>query len=124
MSINWGWLAWISFPVGLLLGAACGELSGGLTALFGIQPFIATLAMMVFARGLAKTISGGMKVSTAVKSPDGTYHYVDVPASFRFIDSRILGGNVSVVTVVFLVCAVLAWIALSRHAWGRQLYAI
>jgi len=80
--------------------------------------------MMVFARGLAKTISGGMKVSTALKNPDGTYHYVDVPSLFRFIDSRILGGNLSMVTVIFLICAVLAWIILSRHCWGRHLYAI
>jgi ribose transport system permease protein len=95
-----------------------------LTAWFGIQPFIATLAMMVFARGLSKTISGGMKVSTAVKNPDGTYRYVDVPGIFRFIDSRILGGNLSVVTVIFVVCALLTWLVLSRHCWGRHIYAI
>jgi ribose transport system permease protein len=124
MSIQWGWSPWISVPLCLLLGMACGAASGGLTAWFGIQPFIATLAMMVFARGLAKTISGGMKVSTAVKNPDGTYHWVDVPRIFRFIDSRILGGHVSVVSIIFLVCLLLAWIALSRHCWGRYIYAI
>jgi ribose transport system permease protein len=124
MTIHWGWPAWLSIPICLVLGTVCGAASGGLTAWFGIQPFIATLAMMVFARGLAKTISGGMKVSTAVKNPDGTYRYVDVPGIFRFIDSRILGGHVSVVTLIFLACAVLTWFALSRHFWGRQLYAI
>jgi ribose transport system permease protein len=124
MSIHWGWPAWISVPLCLLLGAACGALSGGLTAFFGIQPFIATLAMMVFARGLAKTISGGMKVSTAVKNPDGTYRYVDVPSIFRFIDNRILGGHLSVVTIILLLCALFSWIVLSRHRWGRHLYAI
>lgn len=124
MSIHWGWSPWLSVPVCLLFGAACGGAAGGVTAWFRIQPFIATLAMMVFARGLAKTISGGMKVSTAVKNPDGTYRYVDVPAVFRFIDSRILEGNLSVVTGIFLVCALLTWIALARHRWGRNLYAI
>jgi ribose transport system permease protein len=124
VSIHWGWSAWLAIPVCLLLGTLCGALSGGLTASFGIQPFIATLAMMVFARGLAKTISGGMKVSTAVRSPDGTYQYVDVPGIFRFIDSRVFGGNVSVVTVVFLVCASVVWVILARHSWGRLLYAI
>jgi len=59
MSIHWGWPGWISIPICWLLGMACGAVSGGLTAWFGIQPFIATLAMMVFARGLAKTVSGG-----------------------------------------------------------------
>ncbi len=124
MTIHWGWSAWIAIPASLGIGMACGGLSGGTAAMFGIQPFIATLAMMVFARGLAKTVSGGMKVSTAVKNPDGTYHYVDVPALFRFIDSRILGGNLSVVSVIFLLCALATWIILTKHRWGRQLYAI
>ena len=124
MSIHWGWPPLVSVPLCLLLGAACGGAAGGVTAWFRIQPFIATLAMMVLARGLAKTVSGGMKVSTAVKNADGTYRYVDVPGVFRFIDDRILGGNLSMVTVVFLVCAALTWIALARHRWGRQLYAL
>jgi ribose transport system permease protein len=79
---------------------------------------------MVFARGLAKYASGGMKVSSAVQNADGSYRYVDVPALFRAIDTRILGDNVSVVSVIFVVCVLLAWLALDRHRWGRHLYAI
>ncbi len=124
MSIHAGWPAWLSVPACLLLGGFAGGVAGSLTAGFRIQPFIATLAMMVFARGLAKTISGGMKVSTAVKNPDGTYRYVDVPAVFRFIDSRILGDNLTMVTVILLVCAAVTWIMLARHRWGRELYAL
>lgn len=133
LCIHWNWTPWLAIPLCLLLGLACGAVSGGLTARLGIQPFIATLAMMVFARGLAKTISGGTKISTAVQAPDGTYHYVPVPAVFRFIDSAILKttdaagratGNVAMVTIIFLVCAGLAWLILSRHFWGRHLYAI
>jgi len=124
VTIHWGWAPWFSIPACLLLGLACGATSGALNAGFGIQPFISTLAMMVFARGLAKTFSGGMKVSTAVKNPDGSYRYVDVPAIFHFIDSRILGGHLSVVTAVFVICAAISGIFLSRHCWGRHLYAI
>ena len=124
MSIPWGWPPWVSVPACLLLGVVCGAVAGGVTAGFRIQPFIATLAMMVLARGLAKTISGGMKVSTAVRKADGTYQYVDVPGVFRWIDSRILDGNLTMVTFLFVVCAVITWIALARHRWGRQLYAI
>ncbi|MCL5099227.1 MAG: ABC transporter permease [Candidatus Omnitrophica bacterium] len=123
-SIHWGWPPWLSLPLCLLVGAACGALSGGLTAWFKIQPFVATLAMMVFARGLAKTASGGMKVSTAVQNPDGTYRYVDVPRIFRSIDSQLFGGDVWVVTVIFLLCAAITWIVLARHRLGRQWYAI
>ena len=80
--------------------------------------------MMVFARGLAKTVSGGMKISTAIINANGTYRQVDVPGIFRVIDSRILGGHVSVVTLIFVICAIVSWIVLSRHFLGRQLYAI
>ncbi|RME90171.1 MAG: ABC transporter permease [Verrucomicrobia bacterium] len=123
-SIHWGWSPWAAVPAVLVIGAACGAVSGGLVAGFRIQPFIATLAMMVMARGLAKTVSGGMKVSTAVQQADGSYQYVPVPEVFRWIDSRILGGNVSVVSLILLGCVALAWVVLARHRWGRQLYAI
>jgi len=124
LCIHWQWAGWMAIPLVLAAGAACGAVSGGLITMFEIQPFIATLAMMVFARGLAKTISGGMKVSTAVQVTEGTYRYVDVPEVFRAIDSRIAGGNLSMVTVIFLACALMAWLALARHRWGRYLYAI
>ena len=124
MSIHFGWPAWVSIPLCLLVGAACGAVSGTLIAWFKIQPFIATLAMMVFARGLGKYVSGGRKIATAVQNPDGTYRYVDLPQIFRAIDSRILGGNLAMVTVIFAICLSVVWIAVSRHRWGRQLFAL
>jgi len=123
-TLHWSWPVWWSVPATLLAGAAAGAVSGGLVSRFRIQPFIATLAMMVFARGLAKTVAGGMKISTAVPDGAGGFSYTEVPAIFRAIDSRVLGGNLSTVTVIFAVCAALSWLALSRHRWGRQLYAI
>lgn len=124
MAIHWGWSGWLVIPACLVVGGVSGGLSGLVTARLRVQPFIATLAMMVLARGAAKYASGGMKVSTAVKKTDGNYDYVDVPALFRGIDTRILGDNVSMVTVIFILCVVLAWLALSKHSWGRYLYAI
>ncbi|MCX7426764.1 MAG: ABC transporter permease [Planctomycetia bacterium] len=124
MTIHWAWSAWLAAPLALAIGAACGGVSGTLAARLRLQPFIATLAMMVFARGMAKWVSGGQKISTAVQNADGTYRYVDVPGVFRAIDSRIFGDNLSVVTLIFLACAALTWIALARHRWGRELYAI
>jgi len=118
------WPAWAAIAVCLAIGTGCGIVSGGLTARFGIQPFIVTLAMMVFARGLAKYISGGMKVSQAIRLPDDTYRFVGVPPIFQAIDSRLLGGNISVVTLIFLACVLLCWVLLSRLRWGRYLYAI
>ncbi len=124
MSIHWNMNPFISIILCMFIGAFCGFISGSLTSFFKIQPFIATLSMMVFARGLAKTFSGGMKVSTAVQNPDGTYRYVDVPKIFRFIDSRIFGGNLTMVTLIFLICIFVLFIILTRHRWGRYLYSI
>ncbi len=114
----------IAIGATLALGTACGLVSGGVIARFRVQPFIATLAMMVFARGLAKLISGGEKISSAVQLPDGTYQYADTPHLFDVISARMLGDNVAVVTVILGVCLILVWILLSRTPWGRQIYAI
>lgn len=124
LSIHWGWSPWVAIPACLAVGTACGAVTGGIIARFAIQPFIVTLSMMVFARGIAKYVSGGMKVSTAVQGADGTYSYVDVPEIFRLIDSRLLGENLSVVSLIFLACVVISWIGLSRLRWGRYVYAI
>jgi ribose transport system permease protein len=80
--------------------------------------------MMVFARGLAKTVSGGMKVSTIVKDSAGGFRQAEVPGIFRFIDSQLFGGALPVVTLIFLLCALASWILLSRHHAGRHIYAL
>jgi ribose transport system permease protein len=124
MSIHWGWSPWIGVPLCLLIGGACGGISGSLISWMKIQPFIATLAVMTFARGLAKTVSGNKKIASAVLNADGTYTYIDVPAIFRAIDSRILGGNITVVSLVLAVCFLLTLVILAKHRWGRELYAL
>ncbi|MBD3777865.1 MAG: sugar ABC transporter permease YjfF [Micrococcales bacterium] len=43
--------------VGVLIGTACGLLIGVLVQVFDIQPFIASLAVMFLARGLANVVS-------------------------------------------------------------------
>ncbi len=124
LSIHWGWSPWAAIAVSLLLASATGAVSGATVAWFGIQPFIATLAMMVFARGLAKFISGGMKISAAVQLPDGSYEFVELPRIYDLIDSRILGDNLAVVTLIFLVCLLISWILLDRLRYGRYFFAI
>jgi ribose transport system permease protein len=108
----------------LVIGALCGMFSGAVIARFRIQPFIATLAMMVFARGMAKWVSGGQKISTAVQQSDGTYKYVNVPGIFNLINSKVLGDNITVVTLIFIACLVISWILLVKLRYGRYIYAI
>ncbi len=123
-SIHRGWGAIPSVLATLCIGAVCGSISGGVIGRFKIQPFIATLAMMVFARGFAKYISAGQKISTAVQSTDGTFSYVPVPGIFDFIGTRIWGDNIAVVTILMIVVLFAAWVFLSQTVPGRELYAI
>jgi ribose transport system permease protein len=124
LSIHEGLPAWAAIGGAVFAGIGCGVVSGAACARFSLQPFIVTLALMVFARGLAKTVSGGMKVSTMVQQPDGSYEYVPEPAIFSGIDSRVLDGNVSVVTIVMLLCMLVTGIILISSRAGRHIYAI
>ena len=123
-SLQMIWPPWLAILACLVIGSILGAASGGLIGRFKIQPFIATLAMMVFARGLAKWVSGGQKISTAVLQPDGTYQYVDVPPVFEFLNSKLLNENIAVVTLILFACFLLCWIILTRLRWGRYIYAI
>jgi ribose transport system permease protein len=123
-AIQWGWPASASVAAALAIGVLCGIPSGILVSRFSMQPFIATLAMMVFARGVAKFVSDGQKISTAVPLADGTYHYVEVPAIFQSISARMLGENIAVVTVLLLACVAVCEVVLSTMPLGRYLYAI
>jgi ribose transport system permease protein len=124
LSIHQGWSVWTAIPATLAVGLACGLLSGGLVARLRLQPFVATLAMMVLARGLAKAVSGGQKVSTAVQQADGSYSYVSAPPIFELLGGRVLGDSVAVVSLVFLACVGVAWVLLARLRWGRYVYAV
>ena len=119
-----GWPAFLAIPVVLVAGTALGSVSGLLVARMRIQPFIVTLAMMVFARGLAKVVSGGRKITNYVQEPDGSSRVVDLPQVFDLIDSRVLGGNLSIVTIIFLVCVAMTWVVLSRLRLGRHIFAV
>jgi len=125
LTIHMGWGASGAVLAVLAIGFLLGAASGGLVSGFGLQPFIVTLAMMVFARGLAKLVSGGQKISQAVLRPDGSgYDSVELPRVFDLIDSRLLGGTVWVVTFVLVVVAAVSWLILARLRVGRHAYAV
>jgi len=124
LSIHWGWHPFFAIAACLGAGVGCGLVSGFLISKFRVQPFIATLAMMVFARGLAKVISGGQKISTAVQTADGSYDFRDPPPIFDLLTSKLLWGNVFVVTIILAVCVLICWVLLSKLRWGRYIYAI
>jgi ribose/xylose/arabinose/galactoside ABC-type transport system permease subunit len=69
-------------------------------------------------------ISGGRKITNYVTDADGSTHLVELPRIFGIIDSKVLGGNLSIVTIIFLLCVLMTWIVLSRLRLGRYIYAV
>jgi ribose transport system permease protein len=118
LTLPLGWGAVAAVAAVLAVGLAAGAASGAILARFRLQPFIVTLAMMVFARGLAKRLAGGKKV-TAFGAGSGA-----LPDIFDRLDARVLGGDVAVVTLVFLGCVAVTWVILRRLRLGRWIYAV
>lgn len=69
-------------------------------------------------------ITGGEKISTYVTDPSGQVIIKKLPAVFSMIDSRVFGGNLSIVSLIFFGCVAATWILPARHKWGRELYSI
>jgi galactofuranose transport system permease protein len=55
--LGFGWP--VALAAALLAGALAGLVNGGLVAFVGVQPIIATLALLVGGRGLAQILTGG-----------------------------------------------------------------
>lgn len=120
LTIHERWSAPLAIATVLAAGAAVGAVSGALVGRFKVQSFVVTLAAMVLLRGVAKYLSGGRKVSTYVES---TGDVVTLPSVFERIDARVLGDNISIVTLVFFACAITTAFVLRQLRLGRYLYA-
>ena len=90
---------------GVAVGAAAGLLNGTLIARTAIPPFIATLGVMVSARGLAKWYTRGQPVSMLTDA------YADI-------------GSGAVPVIIFLATAVIFHVALRYTRYGKFTYAI
>ncbi len=96
---------WIPVVVGLGVGLLAGAINGSIIAITGIPPFIATLGMMVSARGLARSYTEGQPVS-------------------MLSDSYTAIGHGAMPVIIFLVVAVIFHIALRYTKYGKYTYAI
>ena len=104
---------WSTAPVlllGLLLGAVLGAANGLLITGIGIQPFIATLGMMVLVRGLTLIVSGGRP-------------FTGLPDSFRWLGAGTI-GPLPVPIIVVVLLYICGSIILRRTLIGERIYAI
>lgn len=120
--IGCGMSAPVAVIITALSAAGMGALSGFIISRFRIQPFVATLGMMLLARGAAKWISGGIKVQPGAaewyKFQDGS------PAVFDWMTSPTAILGLRPITLAFLLAIIVLWVVVRFTRFGRHLYAI
>ena len=93
-----------------LVGVGAGLVNGVLIAYGRLVPFIATLAMLVAARGLAEQISG--KHTQVVTDPTINGHR----------QHQLLG--IPLLVYIFAAVVAVGWVLLNRTTFGRRTFAI
>ncbi|MFS0781326.1 ABC transporter permease [Bacillus sp. 1P06AnD] len=104
----------IGVLLGILTGAFCGMLCGIVIAKLKIPPFIATLAMMMIAKGLALVISGTKPI----------YFTASPEFSKIALGSILPGSNIPNAVFIFFGIAIIAALILSKTIIGRYNFAL
>ncbi len=108
-----GWPTLAAIAAGLGCAAIVGLFNGFCVTKLKMPPFVPTLATMSIARALALVITRGRSIGEF--RPDGDAFY------------NLGGGTLFGLPnpfLIFIVLSILAWFALDRTIFGRQLYAI
>ncbi|MFM1865279.1 MAG: Ribose import permease protein RbsC [Actinomycetota bacterium] len=111
---NLGLPVWLGVVVGIVTGALMGLVNGLNITYLQLPPFIATLAMMLIAKGLALVISG-----TAPIYVSGIGNFEEIA-----LGSIVPGWNTPNAVVILFVSAVVASFILNRTVLGRYTFAI
>ena len=106
-----GWPFGIAIAIALVASALCGAVTGLMITRLNMPAFIATLAMMSIARGIASIITNGEQI---VGFPDW-FSNLAIIRHFGFL---------TVTVAVMVVIVAVAWIVLTFRPPGRALYAI
>lgn len=98
--------------LGLVVGSLLGVINGIVITKGKIQPFIATLGMMVAARGLVLLITGGLAVR-------------NIPDSMLIMGSRLMEfGRIPFSAFLFAGVAIVSWVLLNKTTIGRNVVAV
>ncbi len=106
-----------SFPIilavlaALAAGALAGTINGMFIARTGIPAFIATLGMMVAARGVALLYTDGRPVST-------------LKEGYQWIGQGTIFGILPVPVAIYLIMAFVTWVLLNQTRFGKNVYGI
>jgi len=109
-TVNWELPIWVAFMLGIASGAFWGLVNGVIIAKFKLAPFVVTLAMMTFIRGLIYVVSE-MSISTR-----------EFPG-FTTLGSAVVFG-IPISTMIMVVFFILGAVFLNLTSLGRSTISI
>lgn len=112
--VNWHIPLLLGVAMAILFGGLIGLINGFNVAILKIPPFIATLAMMLVAEGLALVISQSAPI-----------YFDKIPAFSAISTGNLIPGvNFPNAVIILAVAAVVAAVLLNKTILGRYTYAI
>jgi len=121
------WIPFLAIAVGITAGALAGATNGVLITRLKLAPFIITLGMMTFARGLAKGVAEQQRI-------DAPLNWISdfTNANIRLFPLEVQWGPfnwggavaISAAVIVTVVLAIVAAVVLGRTQFGRHVFAI
>lgn len=116
----------VGILVGLLVGGTCGAINGVFITRLKLPPFIATLGMMLVARGLALRLTDAQPVSGLGKGfgtlGNGTLFRIENIGANGF--PNVIFPGIPYPVVIMIGLAIGLWMILSRTRLGRHIYAV
>ncbi|WP_313612409.1 ABC transporter permease [Agrobacterium sp.] len=112
--------------LGILTGSICGYINGLLVTRFKLPPFIATLGMMLIARGVALQITGARAVSGLGES----FGVLGNGALFRIVNigedgfPNVVFPGIPYPVILMVVIGIAVSLMLNRSVLGRHIYAV
>jgi ribose/xylose/arabinose/galactoside ABC-type transport system permease subunit len=100
----------VAMLVAIAVGMGAGLISGFFSYVWGMAPFVTTLAMGSFAAGMALVVTNGTTLS-------------GFPASFNSLGYTKI-GPVPLSVIILVLAFVVAWAVLRYTTFGRSVYAV
>ncbi|EQA12165.1 ABC transporter permease [Glaesserella parasuis] len=126
MIVNAGVPVPIGMVLGILVGGACGLTNGILVTQMKLPPFIATLGMMMVARGLVLYVTNAAPVSGMPES----FAVLGNGALFKIVEEgpnglpKVVFTGIPYPVIIMIFITVLFTFALTKLKVGRYIYAI
>lgn len=116
----------LGMALGVLVGTFCGYLNGIVVTKLKLPPFIATLGMMLIARGVALQITG----AAAVSGLGENFGVLGNGAFFKMVEKganglpKMIFPGIPYPVIMMVILAIAVAIMLNKTVTGRYIYAV